>query len=396
MVSSNDAFLDMARIAVVDAGGEWDGLQIPFGDSDSRPSEIHFYHRPTRRHLVVPVNLITDTQEWIEEQVRKAIGTKEKKMTDTPKLNLRQKMIQIYSELDHVGKYGENTKQKYNFVRAADVMRPVRDAFAKYGVYAEPNYELLGTYDIKTNSGGNMHAATIKVTIVLHDADSDETLTISGLGDGADGGDKGIYKAMTGATKNALRNGLLLPDEADPSGGDPEADTNVDDRTTEPYSHNSFTTDLPDYQEAHHAAPTPNPAPKAQKPVERPVPQDEPIQPPAAAPENVPGKGDAYEEPEVGTLPTEEELVAYRKRFTDLSNELSTHGKLTASKGLKLNTKLLVFFLSIVKADAAKNVTTKQWDNFFERTSAAIENPEVGLIGLTKLINKANGLEPKK
>jgi hypothetical protein len=56
----------------------------------------------------------------------------------------------------------------------------------------------------------------------------------------------------------------------------------------------------------------------------------------------------------------------------------------------------LVFFLSIVKADAAKNVTTKQWDNFFERTSAAIENPEVGLIGLTKLINKANGLEPKK
>ena len=129
------------------------------------------------------------------------------------KLNLRQKLVQIYLELDHVDKAGENTKQHYNFVRAADVMRPIRAAFAKYGIYAQPNFELVGTYDIKTNNGGNMHTATVRVTIVLFDADSSETLVISGLGDGADGGDKGIFKAQTGALKNALRNGTLLPDE---------------------------------------------------------------------------------------------------------------------------------------------------------------------------------------
>src|ERR1700676_5665466 len=144
-------------------------------------------------------------------------------MTDTPKLNLRQKLIQVYTKMDHIAKNGYNQKQNYEFVRAADMLRAIRTVFAELGVYAETNYELLGTYDIKTNSGGVMHTATVKATIVLFDADSDETKTISGLGDGADGGDKGIFKAQTGATKNALRNGTLLPDEADP-----EADGKVD------------------------------------------------------------------------------------------------------------------------------------------------------------------------
>jgi hypothetical protein len=36
------------------------------------------------------------------------------------------------------------------------------------------------------------------------------------------------------------------------------------------------------------------------------------------------------------------------------------------------------------------------WDGFFQRVDAAIKNPEVGLLGLTKLINKANGIEPKQ
>ena len=71
-----------------------------------------------------------------------------------------------------------------------------------------------------------MHTATVKATIVFHDLDFNEKLTASGLGDGADSGDKGIYKAQTGALKNALRNAFLLPDEADP-----EADEEVDKAT---------------------------------------------------------------------------------------------------------------------------------------------------------------------
>src|ERR1035437_4598790 len=288
-VSSNDAFLDMCRILVVDAGCEWDGLQIPFNDTEElnqMHSTIHFYHRPTNRHLNVPVNLLLDTRDWISKLVKEKITGKKQPnkrstMTDTPKLNLRQKLIQVYNEIDHVEKAGRNEKQKYDFVRAADVLRSIRNAFAKFGIYAETNYDLLGTYDIKTNSGGTMHTATVKASIRLLDADSDETLTISGLGDGADSGDKGIFKAQTGATKNALRNGTLLPDVADPYAMDPEADQAVDNATDfSTSSRYQPQDDAPNFQEARHAAPNPLPTPRAQKPTERPTPAFVSLMPP--------------------------------------------------------------------------------------------------------------------
>ena len=323
-------------------------------------------------------------------------------MTDTPKLNLRQKLIQVYAELDHVEKAGDNKKQGYKFVRAADVMRPIREVFAKLGIYAQTNYELLGTYDIKTNSGGIMHTATVKATIVLFDADSDETKTISGLGDGADGGDKGIFKAQTGATKNALRNGTLLPDEADP-----EADETVDKAVAE--GSNRGQDEQPDFQEARHETERPTAAPAAKAEdvsaaktgSSRPAPSTE-TQPssgaaPAAAPSTPSAAPAAAREPgdeSDDRNPTEEELTGYRAQFSKLGDELSTDGKLKSSKGLPINRKLLVFLLSITKAADAKNITVAQWDDFFARV-AAVKGLEDGLVGLAKLVNKANGVEDK-
>ena len=141
-------------------------------------------------------------------------------------MNLREKLHAIYEEIDHVEKAGKNDAQKYKYVKSADVLRVIRESLYKNRVYAETNFEMLGSYDINTRSGSIMHTATVKATIVFHDLDFNEKLTASGLGDGADSGDKGIYKAQTGALKNALRNAFLLPDEADP-----EADEEVDKAT---------------------------------------------------------------------------------------------------------------------------------------------------------------------
>jgi hypothetical protein len=260
-----------------------------------------------------------------------------------------------------------------------------------------------------------MHTATVKATIVLFDADSDETKTISGLGDGADGGDKGIFKAQTGATKNALRNGTLLPDEADP-----EADETVDKAVAE--GSNRGQDEQPDFQEARHAAPKPAAAQKAKPETERPTaapaakaedvsaaktgssrpaPSTE-TQPssgaaPAAAPSTPSAAPAAAREPgdeSDDRNPTEEELTGYRAQFSKLGDELSTDGKLKSSKGLPINRKLLVFLLSITKAADAKNITVAQWDDFFARV-AAVKGLEDGLVGLAKLVNKANGVEDK-
>ena len=88
-------------------------------------------------------------------------------------------------------------------------------------------------------------------------------------------------------------------------------------------------------------------------------------------------------------------MTTYRQNFTKLADSLTTEGKLKASKGLPVNRKLLVFLISITKATDAKNITKSAWDTFFTRVEAAKINPQVGLVGITKLVNKANGIEDK-
>lgn len=344
------------------------------------------------------------------------------------KLNLRQKLIQVYSEIDHVEKAGINSKQNYRFVRSADVLRAVRSAFARLGIYAETNYELLGTYDIKTNAGGVMHTATVRATLKLYDADSDETKVISGLGDGADSGDKGIYKAQTGATKNALRNGSLLPDESDP-----EMDESID---TAVSPEDGYRNPEPDFQSAQRgearppaqprtqraatapAAGKPAPVlavapPKAEIPNSLPDASGTPVisvagtarpssgattaadnSAPAAHSDREPGEESAGD---LNRKPTEAELNTNTKRYRDLINEVSdpNKGKLKSSTSLPIPIKVKTFMLDVTKVPNVNELTQGQWLDFFTRVDK-IKNSEHGLVGLATLINRACGVEPKQ
>ena len=202
------------------------------------------------------------------------------------------------------------------------------------------------------------------------------------------------------------------------------AEISINERSPpEAYSqHPASTTEMPDFQDAKRgtekpktaARPTPAPAatggditlqattnpsgtPSATSAAVPAAVPSTPVQEPVGA--AVSGsleQGDAYEGPDVEALPTEAEMQVYRDKFVKLSNDLAGQGKLKASKGLKTNTKLQVFILSVTKAAAMKELTTKQWDNFFARVKAAVDNPEVGLLGLTALVNKANGIDPKE
>lgn len=272
-------------------------------------------------------------------------------------MNLREKLITVYQELDHVEKAGRNQKQGYNFVRSADVLREVRKVFAAHRICVETaDFELLGTYDIKTNAGGTMHSSTVKVTIIVHDADSDEKMRFCGLGDGADSGDKGIYKAQTGAVKNALRNGLLLPDEADP-----EADERVDEATQAP---------------AHHHKSTPR-----QVAVVAPEPEPEPEQEVSTQPIIPIADG--------GVLPDDATLQAHRNKVIALTTRLSESGELKASRGVRVSTKVLAYILKVTGATEAAKISALQWETFWSVVSEVLPKDD-GLKHLAKLINAAN------
>jgi len=315
-------------------------------------------------------------------------------------MTLKEKLHKIYSTIDAIEKRGESTALKYKYIKAADVTNAIRKQLTDLKVYAEINFDFVGvpfTIARAKDKDAPFTAVLVKCSVQFHDLESNEILTGSGLGTGADTGDKAAYKAQTGALKYALKNAFLVPDEPGYE-ADPEADPTVDEgREPEQY---------PDFQEARHAAPkavTPKPPMRIEIPTAAPKDATETPQlfgaPDAAAPsptEPVKVAGREPGEEEAPTMPTEEEMNIYRQRFTELADELSAKGKLTASKGLKLNTKLRVFLQQIEHVDTPTALTKAQWDDFFHRVDVALATPEVGLTGLSILINKANGIEPKK
>ena len=313
-------------------------------------------------------------------------------------MNLVQKLIQVYEKIDHVQKTGHNKNQNYHFVRAADMVRIVRKALLELGVYAEVNFVNERQYTIPREKAPNAPFAAVDVRCIItfRDGESGETLTTSGLGTGADTGDKAIYKAQTGATKYALRNAFLVPDEADP-----EADESVDEAAAPaaPFAGRdipSDTDDMPDFREANHAAPAPRPAaaPKAEIPTApAPAPVLETTDQPLPTTEREPGD-DTEPVNTDPTMPTEEEMATYRTLFSQLGDTLSLDGKLKSSPKLPINRKLHVFLLHITKAEAAPKITKAQWDDFFKRVDVVKQQAD-GLVGLAKLVNKVNGIEEK-
>ena len=259
-------------------------------------------------------------------------------------MNLREKLHAIYEEIDHVEKAGKNDAQKYKYVKSADVLRVIRESLSKNRVYAETNFEMLGSYDITTRSGSIMHTATVKATIVFHDLDFNEKLTASGLGDGADSGDKGIYKAQTGALKNALRNAFLLPDEADP-----EADEEVDKATKV-------------------SKPTPVAAAPAAKPPKAEIPADLPKSEVAFS--LPPNDGDI--------LPDENQMADYGERIKALGFQLKSAG--LNDKGLPASRKIVAFLLRGAGVTDPNQISIKQFDTFLEFASNANHKSLAGLV----------------
>ena len=280
-------------------------------------------------------------------------------------MTLREKLVQVYTAIDHIEKKGENEKQNYRFVRSADVLRAVRNEFAKLKIWAQTNFDVLGSYEIPTRSGNPMHAARVKATIVLHDAESSESFQISGLGDGADSGDKGIYKAMTGAVKAALRNSALIPDEADP-----EADESVD-----------YATDYTD------APPPFSPPPRRAAPSreELPPPAEIPSVPATPIAQNatatqiaMPAKG--------GTMPTDEQLSVFGNKLRALADDLSAKGGLKASRGLPIQRKVLAYLLSLTDASDARQISLAQFETFFKIVDSYQNDPTK----LAEIVNTAS------
>jgi hypothetical protein len=142
--------------------------------------------------------------------------------------SLAAKLALITGEMAHVLKKGHNKAQNYDFVRESDVAEKASALLAAHHVYLHQTVvarEMIDLY--KTSSGLQMRLSSVVMEFQFIDGDTGEMSPLASFpGEGADTGDKGIYKAMTGAEKYFLMKTFLVS-----TGDDPEADEKVDKAT---------------------------------------------------------------------------------------------------------------------------------------------------------------------
>jgi hypothetical protein len=151
--------------------------------------------------------------------------TTEPKATEAKPLTIAAKLAVITGKMRNVPKNGENRTQNYKFVRETDVAEMLSSLLAEANLFLHQtvlNHSMQDLY--KTQSGMTMRLSEVDVQFTWIDGDTGERMDAAVFpGHGADTGDKGIYKALTGAEKYFLMKTFLVS-----TGDDPEADEKVD------------------------------------------------------------------------------------------------------------------------------------------------------------------------
>lgn len=144
---------------------------------------------------------------------------------ETTKHSLATKLTHVAAACGYVQKDASNSFHKYRYVSAANILGHVNEALCAHGlavVETEPT--------ILSESGvGKERVVTVRMRVVVQDADTGERAVFVGLGSGQDAGDKAVMKASTAATKYAWLGALSIS-----TGDDPEADTDTDKRGAKP------------------------------------------------------------------------------------------------------------------------------------------------------------------
>lgn len=140
------------------------------------------------------------------------------------KKGLGLKKSNVRSQVKRIAKNGENKQQGYKYAEAADIYDQINDIMheCKLGFDAEYLRDTI----INAKNGAPINKVHLLITWTDLDSGYFEQQEIAGFG--LDYGDKGIYKAYTGAAKYSLVLNFLIPTGDDPARGpmDPENDKN--------------------------------------------------------------------------------------------------------------------------------------------------------------------------
>lgn len=136
---------------------------------------------------------------------------------------LAKKLAEVMAEIGPIAKRGENEFHHYNYARESEIVEAVREKLAKRSVVMLPSVTWQEktqetTVDAKTGEvkPGKNSYTKVALEVMFVDGDTGATITRTWYGEGQDTGDKGLYKAHTGAIKYCLLKTFLIPTDDDP------------------------------------------------------------------------------------------------------------------------------------------------------------------------------------
>lgn len=150
------------------------------------------------------------------------------------------KLHTIMSEVERMEKDGKNTMQNYNYLSETQITEKMKDLLTKHKVLFSHSTSLLNTIQGKTAKGTDTLLTQVQVAYKFYDVESGEYIEGTEIGQGQDTGDKGVYKAVTGAVKYIFMKNFMIP-----TGDDPEKDTHVK-PTAKPRQHITGQGDCPE------------------------------------------------------------------------------------------------------------------------------------------------------
>ncbi len=130
------------------------------------------------------------------------------------KLNLYQKLNLIKKEFGALEKDGHNAFHGYKYITAGQVMHRLRDLCVLHGVFISASCKTV-THEALPKEG-LLTSIMMEYTIVDVDDLAAVPIVVQVPGSGADKGDKGIYKALTGNYKYFATGMFQLSTDDDP------------------------------------------------------------------------------------------------------------------------------------------------------------------------------------
>lgn len=130
-------------------------------------------------------------------------------------MSIYNSMLAIQEELTAITKDQRNGQQGWKFRGVDDVMNTLHPILVKHKVFACPKVLDIQRTSATTSKSGCLNYATATVEYNFYD-ESGETISVTVVGEGMDGGDKATSKALSIAYKYAMFQTFCIPTEDDP------------------------------------------------------------------------------------------------------------------------------------------------------------------------------------